>query len=609
MGTNANLMPACKRAPPKIAAVILAAGESSRMGAFKPLLPLVGSTPIELTVSRFRAAGIREVLVVTGHKAELLVPILASLDATQVFNAGWKSGMLSSILAGRNGLHPDFDAFFLLPVDIPLVKIDTLETLVREYETNRAPVVYPRFLGLRGHPPLIAAAVPIPETAPDTHGGLAGILSTYDDRAVDVDVPDRGITMDFDTPADYRKLQAYACREDIPTEKECRAIWIQCNVPEQVKIHSAMVAELARILAASLNRNGMRLDVGLIVSAALLHDIARPQPDHATAGAGILARMGYPRVARIVADHVDLRGGGEGLTESALVYLADKCILDNRPVSLDERFRAPLTRFAHTPGALENALRRKHDAEQIAALLEDALGASVADTVGKHWKAILAAPALGRRYIYLLRHGAIRSHAGRNRFIGQSDIPLSGEGARQARKLAENLSETPISAIFCSDLGRSLRTAEIIARPHRLQPCVREELREINLGEWDGLAFDVIRRRCPEQFEERGRDMVHFRPPAGESFLDCAMRVLPVFFDIVRSASGNVVIVGHAGINRIILCRVLGIGMERLFEFNQNYGCTNLIHLGDSGFKLEVLNDAVFSTPLSPPSSREPSPL
>jgi alpha-ribazole phosphatase len=603
---------------PRIAALILAAGYSSRMGAFKPLLPLGGSTAIEVAASRFRAAGVDDITVVTGHNAEQLAPILATLAVRQVFNANYASGMLSSILAGRTGLGSGFDAFFLLPVDIPLIKIGTIETLIQKYATSRAAVIYPRFLGHRGHPPLISAAVPIQSLDPEASGGLGAFLSSYEDEAADVDVADQGIVMDFDTREDYRKLQAFACREDIPTEAECRAISIQYGTAEDVKVHCGMVAELARILAINLNRTGMDLNIDLVVSAGHLHDLARKQPDHAMAGAGILMRMGYPRVAQIVADHMDLRGpgpaapGGGGahgriatdradperpvgqLTESHVVYLADKYILDNRLVTLDERFRDALERYADKPEILEKVIRRKRDAESVASLVEKILGSPMDRTIGKHRRGILAVSVAGQRRLYLLRHGAIQAQGDGRYFIGRSDIPLCAGGMEHAQKLREDLRDVPLSAIFCSDLSRSVQTARIIAEPHQLELRVRKELREIDLGEWEGLPFDVVRVRYPGQFEERGRDIVHFRPPSGESFLDCTTRVLPVFYEIAQSVPGNVVIVGHAGINRIILCQVLGMSLERMFELNQAYGCTNIIQCDETGMKLKVLNDVDF---------------
>ncbi len=99
-----------------------------------------------------------------------------------------------------------------------------------------------------------------------------------------------------------------------------------------------MVAELARMLAVHLNSAGLALSLPLIVAAGRLHDIARGQPDHAGAGAKLLAEMGYPRVGAVVAKHMDIRSPGPSVDEADLIYFADKCVEEDRLVSLEERF-------------------------------------------------------------------------------------------------------------------------------------------------------------------------------------------------------------------------------------------------------------------------------
>ena len=115
-------------------------------------------------------------------------------------------------------------------------------------------------------------------------GGLRAFLAQYDHLARDVEVADQAILMDCDTPADYEKMQAYGMREDIPTEQECQALWVQFGVPAKVIDHSRVVAQLARLLAVHLNLAGMDLDLDLIVAAGYLHDLAKGQPDHAREG-------------------------------------------------------------------------------------------------------------------------------------------------------------------------------------------------------------------------------------------------------------------------------------------------------------------------------------
>lgn len=197
----------------------------------------------------------------------------------------------------------------------------------------------------------------------------------------------------------------------------------------------------------------------------------------------------------------------------------------------------------------------------------------------------------GRR-LYLARHGDIGLPTGQKHFEGQVDLPLSEIGVKQAYLLAEELRGVPLSGVFCSDLVRSRETASIAAEPHHLDPITRKDIREICLGEWDGLTFAEVQRRYPGEFLERGRDIVHFRPPGGESFLECALRVRSALEEILRSIDGDVLIVGHLGVNRVILCDALGMPLENMFRIDQPYGSLSTLRQGESGWRLERLGAA-----------------
>ena len=118
-------------------------------------------------------------------------------------------------------------------------------------------------------------------------------------------------------------------------------------------------------------------------------------------------------------------------------------------------------------------------------------------------------------------------------------------------------------------------------------------MREIDLGEWEGLSFEEVERTYPEEFQKRGRDIVHYQPPGGESFFDCTKRVIPAFYSLLHATRGNILLVGHAGVNRIILCQVLGKSLADLFDIGQGYACLNLIHYEDGTFTAKVLNGKV----------------
>ena len=198
----------------EIAALILAAGFSSRMGALKPLLPLGHVTLIDRAIQCFRRAGIEDVTVVLGHEAEKIKPVVLRNGAKWVFHPRYARGMLSSIVAGIRSFASIIEAFFLLPADIPLVKSETIRYLLRASENHAAPVVYPCFGGMRGHPPLIRIDS-LRNLDPFQEGGLRHYLRALEDRALHVEVMDGGILMDCDTPDDYRRIVAHEHRKNI----------------------------------------------------------------------------------------------------------------------------------------------------------------------------------------------------------------------------------------------------------------------------------------------------------------------------------------------------------------------------------------------------------
>lgn len=194
-----------------------------------------------------------------------------------------------------------------------------------------------------------------------------------------------------------------------------------------------------------------------------------------------------------------------------------------------------------------------------------------------------------QRLIYLVRHGEIQG-PGKKSFIGQTDLPLSSRGIKQAHFLHRELSCVPIARIFCSDLKRSVNTAQTVAGKQNTAITPLKELREINLGEWEGKSFEEIRRFYPKEFKKRGEDIVNYRTAGGESFSDVRDRVMPLFDNICQKTKGNIIIVGHAGVNRVILCSLMGIPLNKMFVISQDYGCLNIIVQRKDDYKIRLLN-------------------
>lgn len=189
-------------------AVILAAGLSTRMGDFKPLLSIGPRTLLGHAITLFQICGIADIVVVTGHKWQALQQELNRYHCPSVLHEQFADGMFSSVQAGLKALDPANEAFFLLPVDIPLVRPNTVWALLTAL--NQAPsalVFYPLYRSRRGHPPLIRSGLAAEILSFDGRGGLQALLKKHRRHARNVPVNDPFILLDADTPDDLAFLR------------------------------------------------------------------------------------------------------------------------------------------------------------------------------------------------------------------------------------------------------------------------------------------------------------------------------------------------------------------------------------------------------------------
>jgi CTP:molybdopterin cytidylyltransferase MocA len=359
-----------------IVAIVLAAGLSSRMGSCKPMLPLDGACALQRTILLFHSAGISHVLVVLGHRAAELQPVVERNGARPVINPRYQNGMYSSFLAACHALPSAVQAAFVLPADVPLVRPVTIKLMLSEFASHPTRILYPLFSECRGHPPLIARHI-LNEAVHGASGPLSSLLERHATEAHDVPVFDEAIHTDMDTPADYQALCTQANQRDIPSAAECNALLQIQRVPAQVVRHTHAVAIVAVSLAAAVTAHGIHLDLPLVRAAALLHDLAKGERNHAVVAAQRLRACGFDRVAEVVAMHTDLPDFS-AIDEQAVVFLADKLVRNDQPVSLEERFAPALERYRDMPQALAAAQRRKQIALRIAAAVEHITGSQLA---------------------------------------------------------------------------------------------------------------------------------------------------------------------------------------------------------------------------------------
>ena len=195
--------------------------------------------------------------------------------------------------------------------------------------------------------------------------------------------------------------------------------------------------------------------------------------------------------------------------------------------------------------------------------------------------------------LYLVRHGATQLSA-ENRFSGAVGVDLSDEGRHQAASLGDRLDDQGIAAIYTSPLSRALETARIIAGACRLEPILRDGLREISHGSWEGLTRHEVETRFPDDYAAWEEDPFTFAPPGAESGLAVLARALPVVREIVTAHTGqSVLVVSHKATIRLLLCSLLGIEARGYRDrLDQSPACLNVLDFKDPvRARLMLFND------------------
>jgi alpha-ribazole phosphatase len=195
-----------------------------------------------------------------------------------------------------------------------------------------------------------------------------------------------------------------------------------------------------------------------------------------------------------------------------------------------------------------------------------------------------------RLRLYLIRHGEVEG-AAEGKLLGRTDTALSERGVEQARQLAEVLSTAELSAVYSSDLQRARVFAETIANCHGLEVHLGPEWREIDMGEWDGRTIAALHKETPELVAQVFNDPASFQYPGGESFVGFTARVQAALDQLLTiHTCGNVALVVHGGVCRVIIGTVLEVPMRNWLRLTQKYGCLNVIEWHDGSSSVLLLN-------------------
>ncbi|HEY5541898.1 MAG TPA: nucleotidyltransferase family protein [Candidatus Binatia bacterium] len=190
-----------------ICAVILSAGESSRMGRPKALLPIDGQTFIEKIVSTLKETPVGKVIVVLGHNADEMRQRIKHLPVEILLNPDYKLGQLSSLQVAVRRLQsdPDCDGMLVHLVDHPYIDSSLVDEMMRRFDQSKNLIVVPRCQGKRGHPVIFSRALFGELLAAPLSEGAKAVVNAHRDETLEIETDQAGITIDIDTPELYRQ--------------------------------------------------------------------------------------------------------------------------------------------------------------------------------------------------------------------------------------------------------------------------------------------------------------------------------------------------------------------------------------------------------------------
>lgn len=322
-----------------VSTIILAAGFSSRMGELKALLDIGGKHAILHLIDESIKAGIIDIVVVLGFKNEEILRCINDRKIKCVINEDYVRGMYSSVQKGVQEIDPNSKGFMIMPVDIPLIKSNTIRELATFFIENNYHIISPFFYNIKGHPPVLSRNCIESILRDEPAGGLKNIINSKEWSIYNFDTLDEGILYEMDTKEQYFKLLEYYKKVYLPNDRECSEIIKRCNVSENTILHMKAVAEVAFKIGQALEDCGEELDLELLYAAALLHDIKRDNKNHAKVAHDFLKKLGYKKISDIVLEHMDIINIFDGrVSEKEILYLADKLVKDNKVVGICCRF-------------------------------------------------------------------------------------------------------------------------------------------------------------------------------------------------------------------------------------------------------------------------------
>jgi molybdenum cofactor cytidylyltransferase len=189
-----------------ISAVLLAAGESRRMGDFKQLLRLGDKSFVEHCVDNLLASRVGEVIVVTGHRQSEVQSAIVDRGVIFAYNSEYQSGMTSSIKCGMRAVSKSSNACILALVDQPWIDPNVINRIIETYEKTQPLIVIPTYQGKNGHPILLDLTLKKEILSIDSSQSLREVVHAHQGETARVEVSDQRVLEDCDSAEDYERM-------------------------------------------------------------------------------------------------------------------------------------------------------------------------------------------------------------------------------------------------------------------------------------------------------------------------------------------------------------------------------------------------------------------
>ncbi|WP_455538887.1 DVU_1551 family NTP transferase [Terrisporobacter sp.] len=372
----------------KINGLIVAAGLSSRMKDFKPLMKIDNKQLILHTINSLKQSGIEDITIIVGYRKDDLEELLKNEKVNIIFNENFKTtSMYDSFKLGLKKIYKKCDAIAFLPGDVGFVSKYTMDLLIKEINKNENKIVYPTYKNKVGHPPIISAKCFDYLLNYNGNQGLKGGMECFKKESIKISTPDKFILFDMDYKEDFNKVKNSYENREILSYEDCINLLDYFDLPKSIVKHCEKVKEICIDLSEAINKYENCINIDLIKSAALLHDIKRLEKEHDKKGAKLLKDLGYDNISLLVKYHMKLENYMEDeINEKSILYFADKLVIGDEFENIEKRFAEKIKKYDADDAIKKNILKKYNTTLKIKSNIISIIGEVEYDKLEEKWR-------------------------------------------------------------------------------------------------------------------------------------------------------------------------------------------------------------------------------